>query len=70
MSAFWIRIDRDVVTVSGSDARTYLQSQLSQDLSAMSIGDALASFILQPTGKVEALVRVHFKGNDLLTLDL
>ncbi len=69
MSAFWIRIDRDVISVSGPDARTYLQSQLSQDLSAMSIGDTLASFILQPTGKVEALVRVHFNAEDLFTLD-
>ncbi|MEO8363371.1 MAG: hypothetical protein ABI570_03180 [Ilumatobacteraceae bacterium] len=70
MSAFWIRIDRDVISVSGSDARTYLQSQLSQDLSAMLLGNSLASFILQPTGKIEALVRVHFEGDDFFTLDV
>jgi hypothetical protein len=70
MTAFWIRIDRDVISVGGPDARSYLQSQLSQDISAMSIGDALASFVLQPTGKVEALVRVACVSNELFTLDV
>ncbi len=70
MSAFWIRIDRDVISVSGPDAKSFLQSQLSQDISAMSIGDALASFVLQPTGKVEALVRVIHVSNELFTLDV
>ena len=70
MTAFWIRIDRDVISVSGPDARSYLQSQLSQDISAMSIGEALASFVLQPTVKVEALVRVACVSNELFTLDV
>lgn len=70
MSAFWIRNDRDVISVSGPDARTYLHSQLSQDISTISIGEALPSFILQPTGKVEALVRVQCLNNNLFTLDV
>ena len=70
MTAFWIQIDRDVVSVSGPDAKSFLQSQLSQDISAMSIGDALASLVLQPTGKVESLVRVIYVSNDLFTLDV
>lgn len=70
MSAFWIRIDRDVISVSGPDARSFLQSQLSQDISTMSVGDALASFVLQPTGKVEALVRVIYMSNELFALDV
>ncbi|MEO8162243.1 MAG: hypothetical protein ABI590_00560 [Ilumatobacteraceae bacterium] len=69
MSTFWIRIDRDVISVSGPDARSFLHSQLSQDVSTMSGGDALASFVLQPTGKVEALVRVACVENELFTLD-
>lgn len=70
MTAFWIRIDRDVISVSGPDAKSFLQSQLSQDISAMSIGDALASFVLQPTGKVEALVRVICESSESFTLDV
>lgn len=70
MSAFWIRIDRDVITVTGSDARSFLHSQLSQDVAGMSIGDARASFVLQPTGKVEALVRITCVGDELFTLDV
>ena len=70
MTAFWIQIDRDVISVSGSDAKSFLQSQLSQDISAMSIGDARASFVLQPTGKVESLARVIYVSNELFTLDV
>lgn len=35
----------------------------------MSTGEAQASFVLQPTGKVEALVRVACVDNELFTLD-
>lgn len=70
MSAFWVRIDRDVISMNGPDARTYLQSQLSQDIAPMSIGDALASFLLQPTGRVEALVRIVCVTNEFFTLDV
>lgn len=35
----------------------------------MSVGEAQASFVLQPTGKVEALVRVACVDNELFTLD-
>lgn len=70
MSAFWVRIDRDVISMNGPDARTYLQSQLSQDIAPMSNGDALASFLLQPTGKVEALVRIVCVANEFFTLDV
>lgn len=70
MSAFWIRIDRDLVSVSGPDARSFLQSQLSQDIAGMSIGDSRASFVLQPTGKVDALVRISCQGDDSFTLDV
>lgn len=70
MSPFWIRIDRDVITVTGSDARSFLHSQLSQDVSAMSIGEARASFVLQPTGKVEALLRITCVDDETFILDV
>ncbi|MSZ92646.1 MAG: hypothetical protein F2584_01015, partial [Actinobacteria bacterium] len=51
-------VERDVVSVSGPDAARYLQGQLSQDVVAM-VGDSAWSFLLAPTGKVDAWLRVH-----------
>jgi len=50
--------ERDVVSVSGPDAARYLQGQLSQDVVAMATGSAW-SFLLAPSGKVNAWLRVH-----------
>ena len=70
MRTFWVAAARDVVRVSGPDARSYLQSQLSQDLSVVPVGTTTWSFLLQPTGKVAALVRVTFVGDDEVLLDV
>jgi folate-binding protein YgfZ len=51
-------VPRDVITVTGVDASRYLQGQLSQDITRLSTSGAW-SFILQPTGKVDAWLRVH-----------
>jgi folate-binding protein YgfZ len=69
-SPFWVAAPRDVVRVSGPDARSYLQSQLSQDLSAVPVETTTWSFLLQPTGKVAALVRVTIVGDDEVLLDV
>jgi len=50
--------ERDVVTVSGPDSARYLQGQLSQDVVAMN-EKSVWSFLLAPTGKVNAWLRVH-----------
>ena len=68
-STFWVPIVRDVVTVTGSDARKYLHSQLSQNIENMQPGDVRASFVLQPTGKIDALLRVSCAANDRFVLD-
>ena len=60
---------RDVVEVRGSDAATYLQSQLSQDVQAMADGEARWTFVLQPNGKVEVLARVARLAPDHFRLD-
>lgn len=44
--------------VVGSDAVTYLQGILSQDVEAMAPGGVARSFLLQPRGKLEALMWV------------
>jgi tRNA-modifying protein YgfZ len=63
------RIARDVVTVSGPDAVTYLQGQLSQDVAALGVGDAAWSFVLQPQGKVDTWMRVDRAGPETFRLD-
>ena len=65
-----VRRTRDVVRVTGPDARTYLQGQLSQDVEALAIGAAAETFVLQPTGKVEAWLRVGRTGEDGYVLDV
>lgn len=65
--------ERDVLKANGPDAQSYLDGQLSQDIAAMGIdqsstgkpatGKSAWSFILQPTGKVDAYCRV-FRTNE------
>jgi tRNA-modifying protein YgfZ len=66
---FWFDSPRDVVRVSGPDAQTYLQSQLSQDLRSMTDGDSAWSFVLQPTGKVDVLLRITRNDAETFILD-
>lgn len=63
------RIDRDVIAASGPDAAQYLQGQLSQDISTMGAGDAAWSFLLEPTGKTVAWLRVTRTADDAFVLD-
>jgi len=51
-------LPRDVVKVSGPDAETYLQGQLSQDITALAVGESADSLLLQPDGKLSALMRI------------
>src|SRR3954454_479846 len=68
-AAQWFSVDRDVIEVRGPDARTFLQGQLSQDVLALTEGDSAWSFLLQPSGKVDALIRVWRTGEDVLVID-
>ena len=52
--AVWLR--RDVIKASGSETHSYLQSQLSQDLNTCAVGATTWSWVLQPHGKVDALL--------------
>jgi folate-binding protein YgfZ len=67
----WIAFQRrDGVAVRGPDAVAYLQGQLSQDVAALAVGDSAWSWVLQPAGKVDALVRVTRTGPDALLVDV
>ncbi len=61
---------RDVIDAVGPDTVKFLHSQLSQDIASMTGGEVRWSFLLQPTGKMVALVRVvrHSDG-DGVSLD-
>lgn len=61
---------RDVVTVSGPDAATYLQGQVSQDVEAIGERDSAWSLILRPQGKVDAFVRITRAAPDSFLIDV
>lgn len=63
-------IERDVVTVAGPDAGRYLQGQLSQEVVALPDGGSTWSLILQPSGKVDAWLRVHRVNDEEYVLDV
>jgi folate-binding protein YgfZ len=65
-----VRTSRDLVTAVGPDALTFLQGQLSQDLTKLAPGEATWSFLLQPQGKVDAWLRVHRAGHEEFRLDV
>ena len=66
----WWRVPRDFVQVSGPDARSFLQGQLSQDVDSMSPGTSSMSFLLQPQGKVDAYLRVSCISDEAFLLDV
>ena len=65
-----IRLSRDALRVAGPDAEAYLQGQLSQDIAAIAPGASAWSLILQPQGKVDALVRVSRTRADEFVIDV
>jgi folate-binding protein YgfZ len=52
------RSARDVLAVRGPDAEEYLQGQLSQDVTGLPVGGTADSLLLEPDGKLSALLRV------------
>ena len=67
---FWVPLQRDVITATGADARTYLHSQLSQDIAGMRVGETRQSLLLQPTGKLDGIIRVTCVEGETFVLDV
>ncbi len=66
----WVhRNDRDVVEATGPDARSFLQSLVSQDLDSLAAGEGAASLLLQPQGKLVAPFRVLMVDDERFLLD-
>ena len=64
------RSARDVLAVRGPDAEEYLQGQLSQDVTGMTVGATADSLLLEPDGKLSALLRVTRTDGQGFVLDL
>lgn len=67
--SFWCEYPRDVLQVSGPDAASYLQSQLSQELRPLAVGGSAWTFVLEPMGKIDVLARVWRTAEDVFVLD-
>ncbi|HEX3947723.1 MAG TPA: hypothetical protein VHW47_08450, partial [Acidimicrobiales bacterium] len=64
------RRPRDLLAVTGPDAAGYLQGQCSQDLAGLGHGAAVDSLLLEPDGKLTALVRVVRTADDGFVVDV
>jgi folate-binding protein YgfZ len=63
-------LERDAVRVAGDDAVTYLQGQLSADIAGLAVGGSAWSLLLEPDGKLLALLRAtRFDDHVLLDTD-
>jgi folate-binding protein YgfZ len=66
----WVTVERDFVLASGPDAVDFLHGQLSQDIAALAVDGSTWSLVLEPQGKVDALVRVTRLADTDLLLDV
>lgn len=60
---------RDVLSITGPDAHSYLQGQCSQDLDGLAVGSTTEALLLSPQGKVDAYIRITRTGEDSFVLD-
>jgi folate-binding protein YgfZ len=64
------RAARDALAVRGPDAEEYLQGQLSQDVVGLAVGATDDSLLLEPDGKLTALLRVTRTDGQGFVLDV
>ncbi len=70
MTVVVARTTRDVITVTGPEAVTWLQGQLSQDISRLAPGEAALTFVLAPQGKVDGWGRIQRITDDSVRIDV
>lgn len=70
MSIVVHRTTRDLLTIGGPEAITWLQGQISQDLAALAEGAVSWSFVLSPQGKVDGWGRVQRRDADTVRVDV
>jgi folate-binding protein YgfZ len=59
------RPPRDVVVAAGSDARSFLQSLVSQDLDPLGVGEGVRSLLLTPQGKLDVEFGLALVGDEV-----
>jgi folate-binding protein YgfZ len=62
--------DRDIVVVTGSDAGEYLQTQLTQDVLKLDVGESAWSFLLTPKSEIIALMLIVRSAETEYTLEI
>lgn len=60
----------DLIEVAGPQTASFLDGQLSQEVATVSPGSSAWSFVLQPQGKVVALVRMTVVSPERIILDM
>ncbi|MFZ9398007.1 MAG: YgfZ/GcvT domain-containing protein [Ilumatobacteraceae bacterium] len=65
-----VDLPREALLVAGRDAGSYLHSQLSNDIASLAVGASTQSLVLEPTGRVVALVRVTRRADTEFVVDL
>ena len=70
MTAVAALVLRDAVMVTGADAASYLQGQISQDIEAVAPGASAWSLVLAPQGKVGAWFRLTRGDDSTFLLDV
>jgi folate-binding protein YgfZ len=69
MGTPWLEHDRDTVTLTGVDAMTFLQSQVSQEVRDLGIGESRWTFLLAPNGRIDVLARLSRVADETYRLD-
>ncbi len=62
--------ERDVLRVTGADAVTFIQGQVSADVAALAVGDCAWSLVLEPQGKIDAWFRISRTAESELLIDV
>ena len=70
MEINFVKREKDFLRVSGTESESYLQGQLSQEIEGMSDGESRFTFLLQPSGKVDAWLRVTRQTQNDYLLDV
>ena len=65
----WAAGPRDRLVVEGPDAARYLHSQLAQDIESMGVEERRWSLLLEPTGRVVALLGVERAAPERFVID-
>jgi folate-binding protein YgfZ len=65
-----VPITRDLVWARGPDTVSFLQGQLSQNVTGLPVGGSAWSLLLEPSGKVTAWLRVTRTGDEEVMLDV